>query len=230
MVLQGAGSLPANIPRGVRLSIYSERIANWLGSNLSSLLGVYGLAALGVFLGFGAQVYLTYRLPNYMDMTRISISVERGLFMGFVFGFGIFITRLLTEILPSTKTIARMAISTLVGGAILTTGLLLYDLLFLSTLPGGILYAAGCFFISAGYACTQWVRPAALKISISAMVIFLALAGTWIGHIGTAATPTSMAPIFFYDYGWTIAQVFGTMLVASLPMAVFGTLGKLPPR
>jgi hypothetical protein len=39
-----------------------------------------------------------------------------------------------------------------------------------------------------------------------------------------------MAPIFFYDYGWPIAQIIGTMLVASLPMAIFGSLGKIPHR
>jgi serine/threonine protein kinase len=229
-VLEAAGSLPSNLPRNLRLSLSMEWLANWLASNLASLLGVYGLAALGVFLGFGAQVYLTYRLPNYMDLTRISVAVERGLFMGFAFGFGIFVTRLLSEILPSSKTLVRMAIATLVGGTILTVGLLLYDILFLNTLPGGVLFAAGCFFISAGYAFAQWVRPVAAKISITGMVIFLALIGTWFGHIAMAPSPTGLAPIFFYDYGWPMAQILGTMLVASLPMAVFGSLGKIPRR
>jgi hypothetical protein len=39
-----------------------------------------------------------------------------------------------------------------------------------------------------------------------------------------------MAPIFFYDYAWSHAQVLGTMLAASLPMAIFGSLGKMPRR
>ncbi|MGA2505741.1 MAG: serine/threonine-protein kinase, partial [Anaerolineales bacterium] len=163
-VLEAAGTLPSVVPRSMRWSLSTERLANWLVYNLASLLGVYGMAALGVFLGFGAQVYLTYRLPNFMDMTRISIAVERGLFMGFVFGFGIFITRLLSEIVPFSKTLLRMASATLVGGTMLTIGLWLYDVLFLNTLPGGILFAAGCFFISAGYALSQWARPAVVKM------------------------------------------------------------------
>jgi hypothetical protein len=67
-------------------------------------------------------------------------------------------------------------------------------------------------------------------MSIITMVIFLALTGTWFGHIAFAASPTGMAPIFFYDYGWPIAKTLGTMLVASLPMAIFGCLGKIPRR
>jgi serine/threonine protein kinase len=229
-VLEAAGSLPSVLPRGTRLILSLERLANWLASNIAALLGVYGLVALGVFLGFGAQVYLTYRLPNYMDVTRISIAVERGLFMGFVFGSGIFITRLLSETLPFSKTVLRMAVSILVGGTVLTAGLLLYDFLFLNTLPGGVLFAAGCFFISAGYAVSQWVRPVAAKMIISVMVIFLALAGSWFGHIAVAASPTSMTPIFFYDYAWPISQILSTMLAATLPMGIFGSLGKFPQQ
>ncbi len=229
-VLAAAGSLPAFLPRSTRLALSLESLTNWLASNLAALLGVFGLAALGVFLGFGAQVYLTYQLPNYMDITRISIAVERGLFMGLVFGAGIFITRLLSETLPFSKTLLRMALAALVGGVVLTAGLLLYDLLFLNTLPGGVLFAAGCFFISAGYAVSQWVRPVAAKMIIAIMVLFLALAGSWFGHIAVAGSPTGMTPIFFYDYAWPISQILGTMLVAALPMGIFGSLGKIPHR
>ncbi len=229
-VLEAAGTLPSVVPRSMRWSLSTERLANWLVSNLASLLGVYGMAALGVFLGFGAQVYLTYRLPNFMDMTRISIAVERGLFMGFVFGFGIFITRLLSEIVPFSKTLLRMASATLVGGTMLTIGLWLYDVLFLNTFPGGILFAAGCFFISGGYALSQWARPAVVKMVITTFVIFLALSGTWFGHLTWSAFPTGVSPIFFYDYAWSTIQVLGTMLAAALPMAIFGSLGKIPHR
>ena len=229
-VLEAAGSLPSILPRGTRLTLSSKRLTNWIASNLATLLGVYGLAALGVFLGFSAQVYLTYRLPSYMDVTRISIAVERGLFMGFIFGSGIFITRLLSETLPFSKTVLRMALATLLGGTMLTVGLLLYDFLFLNTFPGGLLFTAGCFFISAGYAVSQWVRPVAAKMIISIMVIFLALAGSWFGHIAVAASPTSMTPIFFYDYTWPISQILGTIMAATLPMGIFGSLGKFPQR
>jgi hypothetical protein len=230
MVQEVAGSLPSIVPGSIRLSLSMERFSHWLTSNLASLLGVYGLAALGVFLGFGAQVYLTYRLPEYMDMTRVSIAVERGLFMGLIFGFGIVITRLLAEFLPFSKILPRMAIATLVGGMALTIGLLVYDILFLNTPPGGVLFATGCFLISAGYAFGQWTRPIAVKMFISALTIFIALAGTWFVHVALAASSVSMSPVFYYDYGWPIAQILGTMLAASLPMAFFGMLGKISRR
>ena len=230
MVQEAAGGLPSIIPASIRLSLSMDRFARWLTSSLASLLGVYGLVALGVVLGFGAQVYLTYRLPNYMDLTRISIAVERGLFMGLVFGFGIFITRLLADLLPFSKSLARMAISILVGGTTLTIGLLVYDILFLNTPPSGMLFAAGCFLISAGYAFGQWTRPTVVKMFISALAIFTALAGTWFTHVALAATPFGMSPVFFYEYSWPIVKIISTMLAASLPMAFFGMLGKIPHR
>jgi serine/threonine protein kinase len=229
-VLETAGSLPSFLPGRMRLSLSLERFAHWLVSNLASLLGVFGLAALGVFLGFGAHVYLTYRLPNYMDLTRISIAVERGLFMGFVFGFGIFLTRLLADQLPSSKKMIRNGIASLLGGAALTIALLLYDILFLNTLPGGVLYIAGCFLVSVGFASAQGMSSLVVKIVISVGAIFLALAGTWFGHVALAATPFGMAPVFFYDYAWPITQILGSMLAASLPMAIFGSIGKIPRR
>lgn len=229
-VHEAAGSLPSILPARMRLSLTTEMFARWLTSNLASLLGVYGLAALGVALGFSAQVYLTYRLPDYMDLTRISIAIERGLFMGIVFGFGIFITRLLAELLPFSKNLPRMAIATLVGGTTLTIGLLLYDILFLNTPPGGVLFATGCFLISAGFAFGQWTHPIAVKMFIAALAVFTALAGTWFGHVALAASPIGISPIFYYEYGWPIAQILGTMLAASLPMAIFGSLGKIPHR
>jgi serine/threonine protein kinase len=229
-VLETAGSLPSFLPGRLRLSLSLERFTHWLVSNLASLLGVFGMAALGVFLGFGAHVYLTYRLPNYMDLTRISIAVERGLFMGFVFGFGIFLTRLLADQLPSSNKSVRYWIASLIGGATLTIALLLYDILFLNTMPGGVLFIAGCFLVSVGFASAQAMRSLAIKIVISVAAIFLALVGTWFGHVALAATPFGMAPIFFYDYAWPIPQILGSMLAASLPMAIFGSLGKIPRR
>jgi hypothetical protein len=69
-----------------------------------------------------------------------------------------------------------------------------------------------------------------VKIVISVGAIFLALAGTWFGHVALAATPFGMAPVFFYDYAWPITQILGSMLAASLPMAIFGSIGKIPRR
>ncbi len=230
LVLEAAGSLPSVLPGRLRISLAIERFARWLVSNLATLLGVFGLAALGVFLGFGAHVYLTYRLPNFMDLTRISIAIERGLFMGFVFGFGIFLTRLLAEQLPTPKKPVRQALSALMGGTILAIALLLYDILFLNTLPGGVLFIAGCFLISAGFAVAQGVRSMACKMIIPAAAIFLALGGTWFGHLALASSPIGMAPVFFYDYAWPLTRILAVMLAASLPMAVLGSIGKIPKR
>jgi serine/threonine protein kinase len=226
LIQDAAGSLPPILPAKTRLSLAIQQFANRLTTSPFALLRVYGLAAVGTTLGTGLQVYLTYRLPNYMDLTRIGIAVERGLFMGLVFGFGIFITRLLAELVPFAKSLPRAVFATLTGGFILTTGLLLYDLLFLNTLPGGFLFILGCLMISAGYALGGIIRPALFKMFVSFAAIFGALAGTWYGHIFLSASLLDMSPIFYYEYTWSPIQILATMLAVSLPMAVFGQLGK----
>jgi serine/threonine protein kinase len=228
LIQESAGSLPSAVLASTRLSLAGELFANRLTANPGALLQIYGLSALGAALATGLQVYLTYRLPNFMDLTRISISLERGLFMGLLFGFGIFITRLLSGLLPITNRFQRAAIATIAGSFALTTSLLLYDLIFLNTLPGGILFILGCSLISACYAFGELIRNKLIRILSTLAIIFATLAATWYGHILLGVAPFEVSPIFYYEYSWPTVQILTTMLAVSLPMAVFGHLGKLP--
>jgi serine/threonine protein kinase len=227
-IQEAAGNLPPVVLTSTRLSLASEKFATRVAANPGALLRIFGLASIGATIGSGLQVYLTYRLPNFMDLTRIGISIERGLFMGLFFGFGIFLTRLLVEFLPIKKSFNRAAIASLAGGFVLTTGLMLYDLLFLNTLPGGILYILGCFLIAVGYAISEFIRQPLVKMLTTLACIFAALAGTMYAHLLLSKSPFGMSPIFYYEYSWSAVYILGTILLVSLPFAVFGNLGKFP--
>jgi serine/threonine protein kinase len=219
-----AGSLPFSIPAGTRMTITGEWVVRRMVTKLPTLLLSFSLIFLGILLGTGLRVYLTYRLPNFLDIERITISLEHGIFLGLSLGIGILLTKLIVERFPETRPSLRLGIASLSGGLILNMAILTYDLLFLKALPSGLLAPLGCLLIAFGYAAAGLFRARLSKILVSGAAILIALMASWIGHLTLASTPYPMSPIFFYDYGWAITQVMAVNLVISLCMGIFGNL------
>ena len=117
-----------------------------------SLLLVFAMAFLGTALGTSLQIFLTYRLPSFLDLERITVSIERGGFLGIVFGLGILVTRLIAERFSMLNTFPRIMLATIIGGLGLNIGLFTYDVLILQNAPNGYLVTTGCLLIALGYA------------------------------------------------------------------------------
>lgn len=231
LAVQGvAGSLPACVPMDVRLRTTLDWILVRLALSPWVTLKVFAMTFLGVLLGFGMQVYLTYRLPEYMDLTRFVISLERGAFMGAAFGSGILLTRLLVERLQRLPVGKRLALAVPVGGLVLLTSLLLYNLLFLKniTLSPGVLL--GPPLIALGFAASSLLNRPVLRVLVSLAALVAALAGSWWLHVATSDWAAFTAPLLYYEYDWSPLRVWGTMLLVSLPMAILGNYQGLNPR
>ena len=84
-----AGSLPASISAKTRLTVSAELMLVRFIDRPLSLLTVFLVAYFGSAISVGLQNYLIIRIPDFMDTVRISVSVERGLFLGAFFGVGI---------------------------------------------------------------------------------------------------------------------------------------------
>ncbi|MCX6081593.1 MAG: serine/threonine-protein kinase [Chloroflexi bacterium] len=226
-IRKSAGSLPSRLPLKLRLGVTSIWLQQILSARPISLLSVFGMAFLGTSLGTGLQIYLTYRLPSFMDLERIAISLERGGLLGLIFGTGILVSRLIAERLSILNSSLRVFLSTILGGLFLNIGLFTYDVLILKNVPDGLLISAGCLLIAFGFAIRPYLRSISAKMLVSALAICTALAGSWWVHTSLASSPTSLSPIFFYDYTWSNLQVFGTVLLATLPIAILGNLFDL---
>ena len=226
-IQSAAGSLPTTIPISLRLIVTGKWLGQVLTARPLSLLLVFTMAFLGTALGASIQIYLTYRLPNFLDMERIIISLERGAFLGVIFGLGILLTRLIAERLTVMEVIPRVILSTITGGLVFSIGLFTYDVLILKNVPNGILMMTGCLLIALGYALGPLFHARLARIAVSLLFIFSAIAGTWWVHTSLSAIPTRLSPIFFYDYSWTNVQVLGVVLLVALSMAVFGNLFDL---
>jgi len=56
------------------------------------------------------------------------------------------------------------------------------------------------------------------------------MAGAWWLYLATRTLGIILAPIVYFDNSWSASQVLGTILLASLPMAILGNLIRLVPR
>jgi serine/threonine protein kinase len=222
-----AGSLPASIPFNLRLIVTGKRLQQLLTARPTSLLLVFAMAFLGTAIGTSLQIFFTYRLPSFLDLERITVSIERGGFLGVVFGLGILVTRLIAERISMLNTFPRIMLATIIGGLGLNIGLFTYDVLILQNAPHGLLVTTGCLLIAFGYAIGTLLRGMLAKTLVSALAIFTALAGSWWVHVNLATASTDISPVFFYEYTWAFAQVLGIVLLATLPMAILGNLFDL---
>jgi serine/threonine protein kinase len=226
-IRRAAGGLPASVGNGLRLQVTVEWIMQRLTAQPASLAGAYFLALTGSAAGIVFQVYLTYRLPEFMDIPRIAASLEQGLIVGSIFGMGIFLARGIVERFHGTHAMPGVLFGTLAGTLGMNIALLIFHVVFLNTPPEGMLITLGCILMALSYALGGLIRRRWIKMLISTLAVFSAIAGTWWAHKALAASATDLTPLFRYDYNWPAAQVLFTALLVALPAGILGNLVDL---
>ena len=226
-IQQSAGRLPAFVPGNIRLQVTLEWIIQRLTIQPASLFGAYMLALLGTTFGIGTQVYLTYRLPEFMDIDRISSSLEQGLITGTIFSLGIILARVAVERFSGANALLRIILGTLAGAVVMNIAMFIFHVLFINTPPNGFLITLGCTLIAFAYALGGLIRFrwASMILSISAIV--LAITGTWWMHVIMASDITKLTPLFRYDYNWSLSQILFTSILVAAWMGIFGNLVQL---
>ena len=224
IVQKTAGSLPSFVQDSLRFRLSWESIMDRLVQQPVSLIGAYVLAFLGSALGIGTQVYLTYRLPDFFDIARISTSLEQGLIVGSVFGLGIFMPRVIMERFHTSRIFIKLFFGVITGWLGMNIALFIFHVLFLNTPPLGFLITAGCILISLTLSINGLLRSRIIRMILSSASIFIAIMGTWLIHINAAPSSVELTPIFRYDYDWTLTQISSTALIAAVFIGFFGNL------
>ncbi|HKI53647.1 MAG TPA: serine/threonine-protein kinase [Anaerolineales bacterium] len=227
LIQQTAGSLPSFVQGEIRLRLSMESIMHRLIQQPVNLIGAYMLAFLGSALGIGMQAYLTYRLPDYIDITRISSSLEQGLIVGSVFGLGIFMDRVIMERFQISNTFLRVILGTISGWMGMNIALFIFHVLFLKTPPMGVLITAGCMLIALTFSINSLLKSLILRMILSATSIFTAITGTWLIHANFAASSVELTPLFRYDYAWSLTQISTTALWVAAFISILGNLINL---
>lgn len=227
LVQQEAESLPTFVQGSVRLKLSLEWILQRLIQQPVNLIGGYVLAFLGAALGIGIQVYLTYNLPDFFDIDRITISLERGLIVGSIFGLGIFLAKVITERFPTVNIIPRIIFGTIAGSMGLNIAILIFHILFLNTTPKGFLVTLGCILIALTFSIGGLISSRLIRIFLTSISVFVAIIGTWWFHINFAISSVELTPIFKYANDWPLIQISFTALAVSLAIGIFGNLVSL---
>jgi serine/threonine protein kinase len=229
-IQQSAGGLPAFIPLSTRIRVTLEWIAQGLTVQPARLFGAYMLALAGATLGIATQAYLTYRLPEFMDVARISSSLEQGLITGSIFGLGILVTRVIVERFSRANSWLRIILATAAGASVMNIAVFVFHVLFINTPPSGFLITLGCLLISFAFAWGGLIRFrwGAMVLSFSAVV--LAICGTWWVHVSMAAAITDWTPMFQYDYSWTPLQILFTSAIVAAWISILGNLLRLTAK
>lgn len=226
-IQHSAGRLPATVPGTTRFRVSLEWIIQRLTIQPARLFGAYMLALVGTTFGIGTQVYLTYRLPEFMDIARISASLEQGLITGTVFSLGILLARVAVERFSGANTLLRVILGTVAGAVVMNIAMFIFHVLFINTPPSGFLITLGCTLIAFAYALGELTRfrPAGMLMSVSA--IGLAITGTWWMHVSMTSDITKLTPLFRYDYNWSLSQILFTSILVAAWIGIFGNLVQL---
>jgi serine/threonine protein kinase len=223
-IQQTAGNLPAAVPLQVRLGISLQWMFHQLFSRPLALMSAYGMAFLGVTLGFGLHVYLSYRVPGFFNIDRLKVGLYQGAFVGAMFGVGILAAKLFVERLSNQNAFLRLIMATVAGGIILNLSLIIYDVMYLYRSPDGFLTTAACVLAALGFALAGFTRSRLWKIWISFLAFFAAVAGSWWAHLTFAASPLYLTPLFTYEYTLPAPQVLGAMMLTTVLITVLGNL------
>lgn len=226
-VRETAHGLPAHVPGDLRLRVTFEWIVHRLTAQPSRLILAYVFAWLGATLGIAAQVYLTYRLPEFMDTVRITSSLQQGLIVGSVFAFGILCTRVIVERFQGAAAWMRLTAGTLVGALGMNLALLVFHVLFINTPPRGLLVTLGCILIACSYAISGLFRRRWIGMLLSTTAIFISITASWWVHGFMSGVVTEWTPLFHYEYNWSMMQVSFTALIVGACMGTFGNLVSL---
>jgi serine/threonine protein kinase len=227
-VLSVAGSLPPSLPVAIRRIVTSEWILAQIFSRPLAILSAYSLIFLGALLTFGGYVYLSTR-GGLLQQARITNSLFWGAIVGIIFGAGLLAARLVGERFPKSSRAVRLAGGTIVGGGLLSMAVFTFHALKFSYTSPGVIAPLGCFVIAFGFAGGSLIRSRPLRMLVSFLALFAALAGGWWWNLQTYFT-NFMPPILSFEYTTTPLQLLFATLAASLPIAVLGNLLSLAPK
>jgi serine/threonine-protein kinase len=223
---EASGSLPSSVGSHIKTQVFFEWANQQITTQPTRLAAGYATALIGSTLGIASQIYLTYRLPDFLDLTRISSSLIQGLITGFVFGLGIFLSRLIMERFKKASFFVRFSFASLIGALVMSAALFLFHLLFLNTMPAGWLIPLGCFVIACSYSVGGLIPWRFVKMMLTMASVVAAIVGTWLIHVNFSAAITDLTPLFQYDATWSLIQISFTAFCVSLGV---GVLGNIPP-
>jgi len=136
-----AGDVPKFIPWTFRLNLMGYVAFEQLSMHGEHYLRSFFINALGIGIGIGFYVFVSFRMPSIFNTARILSTLGSALLIGPIVGFGLFASDTIVSYLTIIKSGLRMALGIAIGSIFVSLGFIGFHTLFLDNPPTGMVIA-----------------------------------------------------------------------------------------
>lgn len=198
-----AGSLPASVGSGTRIRVFAHAAWTQITGDWNSALRIFLAASLAVALGLGIHVFITTRLPSYLDAGRLLNTLGSGLLFGPLIGLGVFLNRWLVQRMKVLSPLPRITLGILAGGLVVYLGFAAFHYLFLNASLTGIWMLVGSFIFSLGFSLGDGLAvKQGLRMFFASIFVGLALLIT-----NELASKFGTSPMLYYEREETLITI-----------------------
>jgi serine/threonine protein kinase len=191
-----AGDVPKFIPWTFRLNLIGYVALEQLSAHGEHYLRTFSIYALGIGIGIGFYVFVSFRMPSIFNTARILSTLGSALLIGPIVGFGLFASDTIVSYLTIIKNGLRMALGIAIGSIFTSLGFIGFHTLFLDNPPTGMVIALFSLVIAFGTSLNALLSLSAVpRTIIGTLFAGFALWGSGFFFVGTELTP-----LLYYNF------------------------------
>jgi serine/threonine protein kinase len=218
-VWESAGSMPRGIDPTVKLQLGIELGWKQFARERGQLITAYLATALAAALAVGLHVFISLRVPSFVNVSRILNMLGNGLLFGPLIAIGVFLSRWISLRLRVLSIALRIGVGIMVGGFLTSMGFMLFHIMYLNAYPSGSMVTISSLVLVSGFVLTNlipskiWLQMIGSTLSSAAAIIL-----SWLVYLETGATP-----VLYYR----IDEPLRTSLLISVFSVVLGVVPYL---
>jgi serine/threonine protein kinase len=215
-VWESAGSMPRGIDPAVKLQLGLELGWKQVSRDRGKLITAFLSTALAGALAVGLHVFISLRVPSFVNVSRILNMLGNGLLFGPLIALGVFLSRWISLRLKVLSNPSRIAAGIVVGGFLTSLAFMLFHIMYLNAYPSGPLVTISSLVLVSGFVLTNLI-PSKIWLQMLGSTVSTALAIilSWLGYLETGATP-----VLYYRTG----EPLRTALLISVFSIVLGVV------
>ena len=214
-----AGDVPKFIPWTFRLNLTGYVSLEQLSAHGEGYLRSFLINALGIGIGIGFYVFVSFRMPSIFNTARILSTLGSALLIGPIIGFGLFVSDTIVSHITIIKNRLRMILGVAIGTIFISLGFIGFHTLFLDNPPSGMVIALSSLVIAFGTSLNAFLSLGTLpRTIIGTLFAGIALWGSGFFLVGTELTP-----LLYYNFDEpisTLIRIAVTSLFFGLTNAV----------
>jgi len=196
-----AGDVPKFIPWSFRINLTGLVAFEQLAAQRAQYLRSFFIYALGVGIGIGYYVFVSFRMPSIFNTARMLSTLGSALLIGPLIGAGLFASDTIVSFLTVIKKRLRTMLGIAIGTIFISLGFVGFHTLFLDNPPSGFVIVLASAIIAIGAS----VNALLSLSSITRTVIGVLSTGLALWGSGLFLVGTELSPLLYYNFDETIS-------------------------